>query len=628
MNTRNILFAAALLSASLLPSPAQAADPNPPSIHSERGAWPIRRQWTLEEARHYGRWVEQIFLHKVHGTEAQKNALLEDILADPKMNLLLDPEFLGEGGNPPLPDSVKRLAHNVLDCGKLTAFFPAYYAYRRALPWMTAQVRSGGGDVRTSDGNVPVHQVNSFTAPSVEAFFRDALSGFSSGNYRVNLYGPNAEQSDSLPVAIAPEYLMPGCVNYIDGHCLLLARVDPYGELHFLNASTTRGRDIYTYNGMNTVIDMAPEGGDAADLWRGYFQGLRVFRYPIAEVDETGKVTAVRRRTNDEMRAFGFDLEQYLILQELDRKGHVVEEGVKVQKYHDLIRLRMNSVDRVPVLQYLEDYAGDLQRVYELREDFVQDAWRDYLDNGPIVYPEGEPDSNIFQAHGRWETWSSPSSDVDRRNKYFYLRDWALWVVRWFNVRPEFLDLTGLEKYDIQSRGSMARALVAEKNRIFAERTIHYRNSQGDPVRLTLKQIEERLHDLSFDPNHPPELRWGAPMGSPERATAPHTYTPVPEGGKVPMEEAYLLQTWYRTVPKRETETSHLRGMEVERFIRFMFDDILAEWYPLTVPSPAIREWLAEKEEAKKAAEPPPKPFVLVPRSPGQRVRTWDAKSL
>src|SRR5690606_13919609 len=111
--------------------------------------------------------------------------------------------------------------------------------------------------------------------------------------------------------------------------------------------------------------------------------------------------------------------------------------------FHDLIRLKMRSVDRISPLQFMEDYADQILEVYTLREDFVQDAWRDVQANGGIVYPENRSDENIFQAFGRWETWSSPSSDVDRRNKYFYLAEWVDYAVRWYGLMPEFVDLTG-----------------------------------------------------------------------------------------------------------------------------------------------------------------------------------------
>ena len=232
---------------------AFAEDPNPPTIHSASGAWPIRRQWTPAETQHYARWVENIYFMKTRGTVEQRTAKLERILTDPEMNLLENPQFAGEGSNPQLPAGVIRSMHHLMDCGKFTAFIPAYYAYRRALPWMSTVVTSGKGDIRTSPSNIPVGSVNSFEYRSVGEFFKNAVGWFISGNYRVNLNERRAELSDTVPVAINRTYLLPGCINYVDGHCLLLAHVSEYGELYFLNCSTTITRDIFSYNGMNTV---------------------------------------------------------------------------------------------------------------------------------------------------------------------------------------------------------------------------------------------------------------------------------------------------------------------------------------------------------------------------------------
>jgi hypothetical protein len=102
-----------------------AEDPNPPAIYSTSGAWPIRRQWTPAESRHYARWVENIFLLMTKGNVEQRTAKLERVLTDPEMNLLHDPAFLGEGSNPQLPASTIRAMHNLMDCGKFTAFMPA-----------------------------------------------------------------------------------------------------------------------------------------------------------------------------------------------------------------------------------------------------------------------------------------------------------------------------------------------------------------------------------------------------------------------------------------------------------------------------------------------------------------------
>jgi hypothetical protein len=245
----------------------------------------------------------------------------------------------------------------------------------------------------------------------------------------------------------------------------------------------------------------------------------------------------------------------------------------------------MKTVDSISPLKFMEQYVDELLDAYKFREDFVQDSWREVRQNGPIVYPENLDDDNIFQAKGRWETWSSPSSDVDRRNKYFYLADWLEYAIRWFGILPKFVDLTGLEKYNIRSQADLALALVAEKNRLFQEKFMQYTKSNGEKVKLTLADVEQRLYDLSFDPNHPPELRWGAPMGSPERASAPETHTPVPSGARVPMEEAYKKQAFYRSLGQRETTSSYLRSMFTEGFpIRDKLDAQVGKWSYATAP--------------------------------------------
>ncbi len=566
---------------------AAGQDPNPPSIHSNCGAWPIRRQWNAAETQHYAQWMERLYDRKAGGTVDQRTAKLARLLTDPDMNLLLDPEFLGQGGNPQLPDGVIRTIHSMVDCAKFTAFVPAYYAYRRALPWMTTFVASGerGVDIRISKFNIPVGGASSFTSGSVGAFFTDAVGGFISGNYRVNLNGKNAALTDTLPVALNRQFLLPGCINYLDGHCLVLSKVTEYGELAFLNCSTTHSRDIFSYNGMNTVGGMTPRGSDPDNEWSGCFQGLRVLRYPIAETDKSGNVIRVRRRTDEEMREFGYSTEQYDLAKEMAKNQFIQEGEFKPQSLHDLIRLRMKTVDRITPAKFIEAYCCELLDAFAFREQFVQDAWQEVKRGGAIVFPEEQKVDNIFQAKGRWEDWSSPSSDVDRRNKYFYLADWMEYAIRMFGVKPAFVDLTGLEKYKIHSQADLAAAFITEKNRIFAEKSMAYTNSRGEKVKLTLADLEKRIYDLSFDPNHPPELRWGAPYGSAERATAVQTYTPVPCGERIPMEEAFRLEGFYRCIGQRETDTSYLRTMFTSGYpVRDKLDAQVGKWSYATQP--------------------------------------------
>ena len=125
------------------------------------------------------------------------------------------------------------------------------------------------------------------------------------------------------------------------------------------------------------------------------------------------------------------------------------------------------------------------------------------------------------------------------------------------------------------------------------------------PVSLSLTDIETRLFDLSFDPNHPPELRWGAPEGSIERTDMPETYTPVPSGARVPRDQAYAWQAFYRSLGQRQTEMSCLRGMFTEGYpIMPKFNEYLAKWDDYTDPTPALEAWIV----ANNPPEPEPEP--------------------
>src|SRR5207253_4623441 len=52
-------------------------------------------------------------------------------------------------------------------------------------------------------------------------------------------------------------------------------------------------------------------------------------------------------------------------------------------------------------------------------------------------------------------------------------------------------------------------------------RTIEYIRSDGKPQKLTLKDLVDRQagFEVSYNPNDCAEIRWGAPEGSPERAS-------------------------------------------------------------------------------------------------------------
>lgn len=579
------------------------ADINPPSLHSDRGAWPICRQWTIEETHHFAAWIEHFYDIKTSGTREQRRARLERVLTDPEMNLLLDPEFAGEGCNDQLDLGTIRALHNVLDCAKLTVALSTYYAYRRGLPWVISYVRAcDGGDVRTADCTSPVSSASSFEYGSAAQFFRDAVTGTCTGNFRVEVSGKNSELSDTLPVAIARDYLIPGCLYYLDGHVLMLAKVTPYGEPRFLDATTAASRDIYAFNGLNAISGLTPKRSEAQGLeYRGCFRGFRVYRWPFAETDDTGKVIGVRRRTDQEMKVFGFSTEQYERLEELFDNQQIIENGIAIDSFHRFIQFRLRTASRFHLATDLGTFATEMLTLLHEREQRVQQGWRDVAENGPIPFPEDRAYANVFTADGRWGEYATAMADTACRAKYFDLMCHLDNAIKWFDLRIEDVDLDAFNKNVIWTQADLADAVLRAKNRIFAEAKFDYLNSAGEPVHLSLLDVEKRLYDLSFDPNHPPELRWGAAPGSAEASRAPARATPVPGGGEIPMDEAYHREAYYRSLTHWEPDPSFLREMftqgfpEPENLERHLRQKWFGHPSPPLVPHHGKAAWLREQ---------------------------------
>ena len=586
----------------------RAEDVNPASIHSKDGAWPLHRQWNTAETRHFAEWIGNIYEKKTSGTAEQRLAKLERVLTDPEMNLLLDPAFAGDPSNPQVEMESIRAMHGIVDCQKLVISLTAYYSCRRGLPFMISHVRAvDGGDLRTAEHTIPVGGSSSFDYDSPHEFFVDCVRGVCTGNMRVEPFGKNAELSDSCPVAIDREHLIPGCVYYLDGHVLVLAQVDEHGEPRFLDATVAVSRDLYTFNGMNAVSGLTPKRSEnVGNEYAGCFRGFRVLRYPVAETDKSGEVKRVRRRTDAEMREFGSSTEQYDKFEELIKQGKVTDNGLAFDSMHQFIRYRLSTPVPIKVTALILEYAKKAQCLLTAREEAVQEAWADVQKNGPIQFPEGADSQNIYRAGGRWGGHATALTDAEFRAHYFDFCEALDRSLCWYDAKEDYVDLEGLSKDAIWNHSDLACAALGEKNRIFAETLFEYVDSSGEKHALSLRDIERRFYDLSFDPNHPPELRWGAKPGSDEAGKAPEMPTPVRGGKAFSMAEAYTREAYYRSLTRRETEETPLRGAAMDGFyVRETIDEFLwPKWHglksPPIVPHGGKAAYMASMTEAEK----------------------------
>ncbi|MFC1642127.1 C40 family peptidase [Myxococcota bacterium] len=125
-----------------------------------------------------------------------------------------------------------------------------------------------------------------------------------------------------------------------------------------------------------------------------------------------------------------------------------------------------------------------------------------------IEMPDG---GGIFLAMGAWEDFSTPSRDL----RLLIAIDTVLGFSKTVRLGPQRFGLLPSE----------VSAKVAELDRLLgaelAKRTFSYGRSNGTAQQLSLKDVVARAASLemAYNPNDCVEIRWGAPAGSPERAT-------------------------------------------------------------------------------------------------------------
>ena len=312
--------------------------------------------------------------------------------------------------------------------------------------------------------------------------------------------------------------------------------------LHFLDSHPDHS---ITFNQTLSAIPFVKSAELGVSGLSRCYDGFRVMRFAKMQ---GGKAVHF---TNQEMLEFGYSIEQYKLMAELNENGSIEINGEKVSDYPGIVRASLRTGIESPV-KFLESSVLEFSEMLEERAEFVRQAWNDVLQNGVITFPNDSSEENIYQANGRWEVWSSPSSDVDRKNKYSYFTQRLKSMLENFG-NSQICDYSGFS-----SRKALAEFLIKRKEELFLEKGIVYENSSGKSFRLALSDIESRLFDMSFDPNHPPELRWGAPENSEERQGMKLFKTPLRTGESLDALTAYNLEKGLRYYPVRQATPTSL----------------------------------------------------------------------
>lgn len=501
------------------------------AIESWAGAsfgWRLEKaEWTFLDEQNYQKYVSYIGEAVASG----QCSTVPSCFRNPKVN--------------PYASSSNLSAFRLFsDCADFPYFLRAYYAWMNQLPFgfitglRTIESRGEGSqDIRYSPyGNVVTQRYNVIPQKSGwQVLYPNALTIFNkmlpseitSGNFRVSYVGMDSDPlySDFYPVRITREGVRPGAIIYDpNGHVVTVYKVTKDGRVYYLDAHPDNSLTTGLFN--SRFIRSYPGQGAGFKLWRP----LRLVgaTYSGQEGYYGGRLVGAR---DGELPLYGTE-QYYGTNRNPNWTQAEFQFNGRTMSYYDWIRNRLadgplieNPVDDVKVM------------TQELCQGFQERATAVQVAVSAAVYKKSHPlrlPNNIYGAAGEWETYATPARDARLKVAFLELREYVESSLRHYRNHDGGIDYHG---------ENLAKDLLRVYKSQAESCAIRYKNSAGQVVTLNLEQARARIYDLSFDPYHCPELRWGSSgreLGSCQD-----------DGVK---REWYLREKWMRYQHERDTE--------------------------------------------------------------------------
>ena len=460
--------------------------------------------WSWASESLYAAWIEALF---ADSDERASWKALHEVTRERSRNLLHDHLGLGED-DPTGPNALDMTP----DCADNPYFLRAYFAWKLGLPfgfhettWGTLESPPEAGRLIMGESRPAAGQGD--PVPAMRRLFNLIKNVVHAGNGRTAL---KADGTDYYPLPLTRQALKPGTVY-----------ADPYGHTYTLVRWIGQTRKS---PGLLLGADAQPDGTIGVKrFWKGNFlfttegvvgePGFKAFR-PI--VLEAG---GPRFLTNREIAAspdYGdFSLRQ---------------EKMVADDFYATMEKLINP-EPLDAKAAFEDLFQALHEQLLVRVDSVRNG-EDYMTAHPgtvIPMPSGNA---IFQSLGPWEDYSTPNRDLRLLIAIDTILEFPDKVAR----NPAAFDMGGRKTPD-EIRGEL---LSLQKKRA-AELSITYKGSDGSARVLTLEEIFRRqaAFETGYNPNDSIEIRWGAPAGGAELATA-RRHAPASQAAK--MKD---LQPWF-----------------------------------------------------------------------------------
>ena len=378
-------------------------------------------------------------------------------------------------------EQIDRYINMFVDCGDLPYILRAYFAFKTERPFIyTSKIK---GEHYTS-GNEPRAWTNQRDVygsgkRSLETLFTDIAQAVHTGFFRT---APQVEQTDTYPIKINRDTVRPGTIYYApNGHLLVVYDVLDNGVVKVIDGHTDNSLTHGIFSNLRLRGNRSMGGGFRN--WRPYIEdgnsGLPIWTSNNQLSD-----------WSDEQYAKSFTSPLF---------GEI--------NYHTWVRHRLtNGEIKIDPLFELEEKIKQTCVEIGNRIKAVNLAIKDGIDQ--LDHPQELP-LNIFTTEGLWEKYSTPGRDARLKSSFRDIYNFIIQSYHWNEQQhPAFF-------YQGDNEQLVSDFLrIWQKYNEDSKCQFTYKRSDNSIANINLNEVMNRLFDLSFDPYHCIEMRWGESFSS------------------------------------------------------------------------------------------------------------------
>lgn len=418
------------------------------------------------------------------------------------------------------------------DCADLPFALRAYFAWMNGLPFsfsaaLASHPRIGPGRTVSQAFQVAGRYHVVPPGPDPRHVLNEVLR-VSTSHFRVPANYKGQMLPDHYPVDITRASVKPGTVIFDSlGHVAIVYQVDDDGVVHYIDAHPDNSLTRSQFG--SDIERSGPDSGGGFLRWRP--QTL-----VGARKGKDGKLYGglLMLARNEQLPDWS-DAQYYGSASPRPndwRNARFKVEGEEID-YYAYVRLRLAK----PGFRF-DPVVEVRRRVRTLCEEISQrvDAVDAAVRVGMHLRPQpSRLPSNIYITQGDWETYATPSRDAQLKVLFISLREEI----------ERFIAMNASGSRHIRYDGEDLRADLKLAYQSETEScSITYRRTDGSPQALSFGEIQQRLFQMSFDPHHCVERRWGA--------TSPDELRTCPDGP--------LKQAWYEAQQRLRNQTVRTIG--------------------------------------------------------------------